>query len=112
MPITRFLSVSSSWPSLPATWMSSSWFAYPGSNNKFFLGITDTKADGLTPREQLVAIHRVVTQLYAEATSIWQDELYPQLEEAGIQVLNYSHAAQRGQRRNCALTLTARYFPC
>ena len=54
-----------------------------GLKQQVLLGIVDTKADGLTPREQLVAIHRVVTQLYAQASDVWQEELYPQLTERG-----------------------------
>ncbi|MFN2138652.1 MAG: polyphosphate kinase 1 [Candidatus Promineifilaceae bacterium] len=70
-----------------------------GLKQQVLLGITDTKADGLTPREQLVAIHRVVTQLYAEATAIWQNDLHPQLEEGGIHVLNYSSLPNRSKKQ-------------
>jgi polyphosphate kinase len=70
-----------------------------GLKQQVLLGITDTKADGLTPREQLVAIHRVVTQLYAEATTIWQKELYPQLEEEGIKVLEYENLPTRSKKK-------------
>jgi polyphosphate kinase len=70
-----------------------------GLKQQVLLGITDTKADGLTPREQLVAIHRVVTQLYAEATTIWQKELYPQLEEEGIKVLDYDDLPMRSKKK-------------
>ncbi|MFL7838470.1 MAG: polyphosphate kinase 1 [Candidatus Promineifilaceae bacterium] len=70
-----------------------------GLKQQVLLGITDTKADGLTPREQLVAIHRVVTQLYAEATSIWLNELYPQLEEEGIKVLEYDNLPTRSKKK-------------
>ncbi len=70
-----------------------------GLKQQVLLGITDTKADGLTPREQLVAIHRVVTQLYAEAASIWQEELYPQLEDEGIKVLRYANLPARSKKK-------------
>ena len=70
-----------------------------GLKQQVLLGITGTKADGLTPREQLVAIHRVVTQLYAESTSIWQDELYPQLEDEGIKVLSYRRLPARSKKK-------------
>ena len=68
-----------------------------GLKQQMLLGITSSKADGLTPREQLVAIHRVVTQLFAEGNSIWRDLLYPQLVEAGIEVLNYDMLKKRSQ---------------
>jgi hypothetical protein len=35
----------------------------------------------MTPREQLVAIHRTITQLFAEATTCWQKQLLPALKE-------------------------------
>ncbi len=69
-----------------------------GLKQQVALGITGQKADGLTPREQLVAIHRVVTQLYAEASSIWQDELYPQLADEGIKVSSYSKLRARSKK--------------
>jgi polyphosphate kinase len=70
-----------------------------GLKQQVLLGITDTKADGLTPREQLVAIHRVVTQIYAEAASIWKKELYPQLEAEGIKVLDYNTLPPRSKKK-------------
>ncbi len=70
-----------------------------GLKQQVLLGITDPKADGLTPREQLVAIHRVVTQLYAEATSIWQDQLYPQLQDAGIKIIDYANLHSRSKKK-------------
>ena len=70
-----------------------------GLTQQVKLGITKAKADGLTPREQLVAIHRVVTQLFAQANTTWRDLLYPQLVEAGINVLNYDDLKARSQQR-------------
>ncbi len=70
-----------------------------GLKQQVLLGIFDTKADGLTPREQLVAIHRVMTQLYAQATAVWQEELYPQLTRAGIHVLEYESLRKRAKEK-------------
>jgi polyphosphate kinase len=70
-----------------------------GLTQQVKLGITKAKADGLTPREQLAAIHRVVTQLFAQANATWQDLLYPQLVEAGINVLNYDKLKKRAQSK-------------
>lgn len=68
-----------------------------GLKQQMLLGITDSKADGLTPREQLVAIHRVLTQLFAQANSIWHDVLYPELVDAGINILSYSELKRRSK---------------
>ena len=51
-----------------------------GLKQQMLLGITKTQEDGLTPREQLVAIHRVVTQIFSEANHLWREQLYPQLD--------------------------------
>jgi polyphosphate kinase len=70
-----------------------------GLKQQVLLGIVDTKADGLTPREQLVAIHRAVTQLYAQASDVWQEELYPQLTDAGIHVVAYETLRRRAKQK-------------
>jgi polyphosphate kinase len=70
-----------------------------GLTQQVKLGITKSKADGLTPREQLAAIHRIFTQLYAQANSTWRDLLYPQLGEEGIKVLDYDKLKKRAQQK-------------
>ena len=70
-----------------------------GLKQQMLLGITDSKADGLTPREQLVAIHRVLTQLFAHANFIWRDLLYPQLAESGIIILSYKQLKKRSMQK-------------
>lgn len=73
-----------------------------GLKQQFKLGLTTTAADGLLPREQLASVHRTLTQLFAEANSIWRDQLYPQLREANVQVLRYEELskAQRNKVRD------------
>ncbi|MBK8988887.1 MAG: polyphosphate kinase 1 [Chloroflexi bacterium] len=68
-----------------------------GLKQQVLLGITSTPADGLLPREQLVAVYRTVTQLFAEAMSIWRDLLHPALLEAKIHVLDYDQL-KKGQQ--------------
>ncbi|MCA9950358.1 MAG: polyphosphate kinase 1 [Anaerolineales bacterium] len=70
-----------------------------GLKQQMMLGITKGKADGLSPREQLVAIYRVVTQIFSEANRIWREQLYPQLVAEGIQVLAYKNLGNRTQRK-------------
>ncbi len=60
-----------------------------GLKQQLLLGITDRPADGLLPREQLIAIHRIITQLFAQANDLWQNQLQPELEKAGIKILKY-----------------------
>ncbi len=70
-----------------------------GLKQQVLLGIDKRPPDGLSPREQLVAIHRAVTQLFADAARCWKEELHPQLKKAGIHVLNFSDLKSRQQKR-------------
>ncbi len=81
-----------------------------GLKQQVLLGITDTPADGLTPREQLVAIHRVVTRLFATAMEHWQERLMPALEKEGIHVLTYDRISER-QRRKLSDYFEREIFP-
>ena len=70
-----------------------------GLKQQVLLGITDRPADGLTPREQLVAIHRTGTPLFAQATNYWVKTLQPALADVGIHVLNHSQLKTRQQKK-------------
>src|SRR5581483_5304036 len=87
-----------------------------GSNlNEFFMvrvaglleqveaGITDAGPDGMSPRAQLVAIRREIKHLVADAYKCLAG-LLPELEEAGIRILNYSDLNEVQQR------VAAKYF--
>jgi polyphosphate kinase len=47
-----------------------------GLKQQVLLGITDRPADGLTPREQLVAIHRTVNQLFHQMMDSWSKTMH------------------------------------
>ena len=81
-----------------------------GLKQQVLLGISKTQPDGLTPREQLVAIHRVVTQLFAQANSVLREQLYPQLDKVGIQILNYKKLGRRTQK-NLSVYFEREIFP-
>ncbi len=70
-----------------------------GLKQQVLLGINKRPADGLSPREQLVAVHRLVSELSVEYTQLWHDELYPQLIEAGIHVLSLEEMKRRQQKK-------------
>jgi polyphosphate kinase len=70
-----------------------------GLKQQVMVGVTKTPPDGMTPREQLVAIHRTITQLFAEATACWQKLLLPALREEGITIVNYQDLGKRPQKR-------------
>jgi polyphosphate kinase len=60
-----------------------------GLKQQVLLGITERPPDGLTPREQLVAIHRTLTPLFKEMMTIWHETILPELDNVGIRILNY-----------------------
>jgi len=59
--------------------------------------ITELSPDGMTPRDQLAAIRRFSTELYAEAQAYLDKKLLPELQKAGIQVLDYGQLSS-GQK--------------
>lgn len=81
-----------------------------GLKQQVLLGITDRPADGLTPREQLVAIHRAVTQLFSQANTIWRTALQPQLAAEGIHTLNFEEL-KKGQQKKLADYFEREIFP-
>jgi polyphosphate kinase len=70
-----------------------------GLKQQMMLGITKRPPDGLTPREQLAAIHSVVSDLIQQAMDCWHNDLYPKLVEAGIQILSYEEFKKKHQKR-------------
>ncbi len=58
-------------------------------------GVIDLPPDGMTPAEQLAAIRKVAWQLMAEARECLRDDLLPQLDKAGIHILDYSALTDR-----------------
>ena len=70
-----------------------------GLKQQMMLGITKRPSDGLTPREQLANIHDMVSELVQTATDCWHEHLYPELVEAGIQILSYEEFKKRHQKK-------------
>lgn len=81
-----------------------------GLKQQFKLGLTTTSSDGLLPREQLANIHRTLTQLFAEANSIWRDQLHTQLSETNIHVLRYDELS-KSQRNKLRVYFEREIFP-
>jgi polyphosphate kinase len=81
-----------------------------GLKQQVMLGITDRPADGLTPREQLVAIHRIVTQLFHQMMDCWTNSMQPALKKEEIHVLDYSKLKIR-QKKKLADYFEREIFP-
>lgn len=56
--------------------------------------INEISPDGLNPREQLAIIRKRSLELFKAAQHIFQHKLMPQLEEAGIHILDYRRLNQ------------------
>lgn len=69
-----------------------------GLKQQVLLGINDRPPDGLLPREQLVAINRLATELLERKMTAWR-QIHTELAEAGIRVQNYSELKPRRQER-------------
>lgn len=81
-----------------------------GLKQQVLLGITDRPADGLTPRQQLVSIHETMTGLMDKQMQCWHEDMLPDLEAAGIHILNYQDL-KRGQQRKLADYFESEIFP-
>jgi polyphosphate kinase len=66
-----------------------------GLKQQIDAGVVELSLDGLTPAEQLAAIHKAVAKLLAEARDCYQDSVLPRLAEAGIHLLAYTDLDRR-----------------
>jgi polyphosphate kinase len=60
-------------------------------------GVTKPSTDGLTPAEQLAAIRKRALQLMVKAREHLRGELLPQLNDAGIHILEYHELTRKQQ---------------
>jgi polyphosphate kinase len=58
----------------------------PGLIRQHMKGALEAPADGMTPQEQLDAINERVNYLIEEHARVWEEQLMPQLNEAGIHI--------------------------
>jgi len=67
-------------------------------------GVLEAALDGMSPSDQLAKIREGLLHVFSRVTRCWQDELLPQLTEAGIKILSYKEIKPK-QR-----SLLRRYF--
>jgi polyphosphate kinase len=70
-----------------------------GLKQQVLLGITDRPPDGLSPREQLVRIHKSVTSMQTEKMEYWCSHVKAELNGAGIHILDYADLKKRQQQK-------------
>ena len=66
-----------------------------GLRKQMDAGVVDLPPDGMTPAEQLATIRKVAWQLMMEARECLHDELLPELDKAGIHILEYAALNER-----------------
>lgn len=81
-----------------------------GLKQQILLGITETPADGLPPRRQLLLIYEAVTALFKEAMGYWKNQLAPELLQKGIQISNY-HELKRGRQKKLSEYFEQEIYP-
>ena len=73
-------------------------------------GITDVSADGTSPAEQLSQIRDQVLKLVAEQGRMLREDIMPQLNEAGVQLVSYE-SLSRHEKQNLKDYFMERVFP-
>ena len=74
------------------------------------LGIPESPPDGLSPREQLVSIHRVVDELNTLQMLNWSNNLKPNLKKNGIHLLKFDDLKAK-QKKNVNRYFEQELFP-
>ena len=73
-------------------------------------GITDVAADGTSPEEQLSQIRQQVMKLVAEQARVLGEEILPQLDAAGVQLVSYD-SLSRHEKENLKDYFIKKVFP-
>ena len=73
-------------------------------------GVTKSGPDGLTPRQQLAAIHERVTALNNEIDQLFNTEIVPALASEGIKIVTYADLRQE-DRAELEAVFEASIFP-
>ena len=70
-----------------------------GLKQQISAGIVEVSSDGLTPAEQLAAIRRASSKLLSDARAYLQKHLLPELDQAGIHVMDYAALNEKQRER-------------
>ncbi len=81
-----------------------------GIRQQVMLGIPESPPDGLSPREQLVSIHRVVDELNTLQMLNWSNNLKPNLKKNGIHLLKFDDLKAK-QKKNVNRYFEQELFP-
>lgn len=81
-----------------------------GLKKQIAAGVKDLPPDGMTPAEQLASIRKITLRLMTEAQDCFQNDLLPQLDKAGVHILNYADLNQK-QKENVDSYFNEVVFP-
>lgn len=70
-----------------------------GIRKQIEAGVLQISPDGMTPREELAAIRKLAQELFDEAHQLFKRKLLPQLEKAGIHILEYGKLGKAQKER-------------
>ncbi len=70
-----------------------------GLREQVAAGVLDVPPDGLTPAEQLIEIRRRASQLMSDSRKCFRRDLLPELESAGIRILDYEDLKPKQKRK-------------
>src|SRR5271156_3470986 len=65
-----------------------------GLRRQISAGVSETSLDGMTPQQQLDAIHEKVRATAAELVELWLSDLQPALAKAGVKLLDYESLSE------------------
>ncbi len=77
---------------------------------QMLVGAQNNNADGLTPREQLVTIQKIVTDLLKTQSDSWRNDLKPKLEAERVHIRHYDQLS-KGQKKRLAAYFETEIFP-
>jgi polyphosphate kinase len=72
--------------------------------------IMEVSADGMTPRDELAAIHKLSQELLHDAQHYFQRKLLPKLDKAGVHILEY-HKLSKTQKEKADKYFTDVVYP-
>jgi polyphosphate kinase len=81
-----------------------------GLKKQIAAGVVDVPPDGMTPAEQLASIRKITSRLMTEAQDCFQSDLLPQLDKAGVHILDYDDLNQK-QKENVDSYFSEVVFP-
>ncbi len=69
-----------------------------GLRRQLTTGVLTAPADGMTPAEQIAAIHDLLVPMFERVARCWRRDLAPKLQKAGIKILTYKELKNKQRK--------------